>query len=295
MLTPNTKKVKEGFIGQRMIVIPPDIKRVTVKNDLISNFHLTTIGFYPHASFHDRERKFGTNQYILLYCTEGSGLIEIQNIKIDLIPNTYFIIPKNIPHHYRSSVEDPWSIYWVHFKGKYADLLYQRYLTRQMPDKKSIPYTEERIEKFNDIYRLLESSYDPLSMEIINVKLLDFISSFIYYEQINPAILEDEITNSIKYMKKNIKRLFSVDQLAKNQNLSVSHYTRLFRSKTGSSPIQYFNQLKVQLSCQYLYFSDRKIKEICNEIGFDDQYYFSRLFKKSMGISPAKYKGQKAR
>ena len=164
-----------------------------------------------------------------------------------------------------------------------------------MPDKKSIPYTEERIEKFNDIYRLLESSYDPLSMEIINVKLLDFISSFIYYEQINPAILEDEITNSIKYMKKNIKSLFSVDQLAKNQNLSVSHYTRLFRSKTGSSPIQYFNQLKVQLSCQYLYFSDRKIKEICNEIGFDDQYYFSRLFKKLMGISPAKYKGQKAR
>jgi AraC family transcriptional regulator of arabinose operon len=288
------KKVKEGFIGQRMIVVPPDVKRSVGKNELINDFSLTAIGYYPHASFHDRERKLGTNQYILLYCTEGKGLIELESQKISISPNTFFIIPKNVPHHYKSSVQDPWTIYWVHFKGKKADVIYTRYLNRTVTDGLTIPYTLNRVQSFNEIYQLLEHSYHPLVMEIVNVKLLEFIASFIYYEQINPAVLEDDaITHSIRFMKENIRQLFTVENLARQQNLSVSHYTRLFKAKTGYTPIQYFNQLKIQLSCQYLYFSDRKIKEICNEIGFVDQYYYSRLFRKMMGISPAKYKSQK--
>jgi AraC family transcriptional regulator of arabinose operon len=288
------KKVKEGFIGQRMIVVPPDVKRSVGKNELINDFSLTAIGYYPHASFHDRERKLGTNQYILLYCTEGKGLIELESQKIAISPNTFFIIPKNVPHHYKSSVQDPWTIYWVHFKGKKADVIYTRYLNRTVTDGLTIPYTLNRVQSFNEIYQLLEHSYHPLVMEIVNVKLLEFIASFIYYEQINPAVLEDDaITHSIRFMKENIRQLFTVENLARQQNLSVSHYTRLFKAKTGYTPIQYFNQLKIQLSCQYLYFSDRKIKEICNEIGFVDQYYYSRLFRKMMGISPAKYKSQK--
>jgi AraC family transcriptional regulator of arabinose operon len=288
------KKVKEGFIGQRMIVVPPDVKRSVGKNELINDFSLTAIGYYPHASFHDRERKLGTNQYILLYCTEGKGLIELESKKIPISPNTFFIIPKNVPHHYKSSVQDPWTIYWVHFKGKKADVIYTRYLNRTVTDGLTIPYTLNRVQSFNEIYQLLEHSYHPLVMEIVNVKLLEFIASFIYYEQINPAVLEDDaITHSIRFMKENIRQLFTVENLARQQNLSVSHYTRLFKAKTGYTPIQYFNQLKIQLSCQYLYFSDRKIKEICNEIGFVDQYYYSRLFRKMVGISPAKYKSQK--
>ncbi|WP_345949662.1 AraC family transcriptional regulator [Mucilaginibacter sp. PAMB04274] len=294
MAGTSIKKVKEGFIGQRMIVVPPDVKRLVGKNELINDLNLTAIGHYPHASFHDRERKLGTNQYILLYCTEGKGLIELEDQKILMRPNTFFVIPKNVPHHYQSSVQDPWTIYWIHFKGKKADLIYTRYLNRTLTDGLAIPYTLNRIQTFNEIYQLLEQSYHPLVMEIINIKLLEFIASFVYDEQINPAVLEDDaITHSIRFMKDNIRQLFTVDNLAKQQNLSVSHYTRLFKTKTGYSPIQYFNQLKIQLSCQYLYFSDRKIKEICNEIGFVDQYYYSRLFRKLMGISPAKYKSQK--
>ena len=288
------KKVKEGFVGQRMIVVPPDVKREIVKNDLINEMYLTAIGFYPHASFHDRERKLGTNQYILLYCTEGKGTISLPGKTVSMEPNTFFIIPKNVPHHYKSSVDDPWSIYWVHFKGKRSDTIYKRYSERQLPDKIHIPHTAERINQFNELLQLLEHSYNAVVMEIVNIKLFNYIASFVYYEQIDPSILEDDaISNSIRFMKANIQNLYTLDELANKQDLSVSHYTRMFKNKTGYSPIQYFNQLKIQLSCQYLYFTDRKIKDICREIGFEDQYYFSRLFRKLMGTSPAKYKSQK--
>ena len=286
----DVSKIKEGFIGQRMIVLPPDIKKSAIKSELIKRFYLTAVGFYPHAISHDRERKFGCPQYILLYCTEGKGVIHLQGRIIELKPNTYFIIPKNVAHHYKSSQIEPWSIYWVHFVGEYADLMYNRYLEKKM-DLFSIPYDDRRITAFNEIFDLLENSFEIRELEVINIKLQEFIASFIYYKEINPAFQDvDVVSNSILFMKKNLGNLVSVEELAAQQLLSVSHYSRLFRKKTGSSPNQYFNQLKIQQSCQYLYFSDRNIKEICVELGFEDPYYFSRLFKKLMGISPAKYK-----
>jgi AraC-like DNA-binding protein len=286
----NSKKVKEGFIGQRMVVLPPNVKKTVINNELIKRFYLTAIGHYPHAIFHDRERNNGCNEYILLYCTEGKGNILIHGINIELKPNTFFIIPKNTEHHYKSSQKNPWSIYWVHFAGENADLLYNRYLEKKL-DLLSIPYDERRTTAFEEIFNLLENSFDIRDLEIINIKLQEYISSFIYFKEINPSYQDDDIvSNSIAFMKKHLNNFFSVEELASQQHLSVSHYSRLFRAKTGSSPNQYFNQLKIQKSCQYLYFSDRNIKEICVELGFEDPYYFSRLFKKLIGISPANYK-----
>jgi AraC-like DNA-binding protein/quercetin dioxygenase-like cupin family protein len=287
------KKIKEGFVGQRMIVLPPNVKKHVLKNELIKRCYLTAIGFYPRAVNHDRERKLGSPQYILLYCVEGMGYIHMQGIDITLTPNSYFIIPKNVPHRYRSSTENPWSIYWVHFTGESADLLYQRYAEQNRSGKVIIPYEEKRILAFNEIYDLVENSFDVRETEISNIKLLDFISSFIFHKEINPSLQEsDVITDSINFMKNNLHQNISLDELADRQHLSISHYCRLFVAKTGRSPHQHFNQLKIWQSCQYLYFSDRSIKEICAELGFDDPYYFSRLFKKLMGISPAKYKNQ---
>lgn len=286
------KKIEEGFIGQKMITVPPDVKKLITKNELIKRLYLTNIGYYPEATYHDRERKTGCPQYILLHCVKGKGHIELEGSYIELKANTCFIIPKNVPHHYKSSTDEPWSIYWAHFTGDHAEALYNRYLERKT-DPQPIPYDERRTDAFEEVFGMLENSFEIRDMEIMNIKFQHYISSFIYFKQIDPASKDyDEISGSIAYMKENISNQLFIEDLAMQQHLSVSHYCRLFRAKTGSSPTQYFNQLKIQKSCQYLYFSDRNIKEICAELGFEDPYYFSRLFKKIMGISPAHYKNQ---
>lgn len=122
-------------------------------------------------------------------------------------------------------------------------------------------------------------------------KLLSFIASFIYLNEVNPPAIENDlIKQSVDFMKNNLDRSYTVGDLAKARNLSVTHYARLFKNKTGISPLQYFNQLKIQKSCQSLYFTDQSIKEICYEIGISDPFYFSRLFKKFTGMSPSAYK-----
>jgi AraC family transcriptional regulator of arabinose operon len=52
----------------------------------------------------------------------------------------------------------------------------------------------------------------------------------------------------------------------------------------------YFNHLKIQKACQYLHFTDDRINQIADQLGIGDSYYFSRLFKKLMGISPVEYR-----
>jgi AraC family transcriptional regulator of arabinose operon len=289
----SVKKVKEGFIGQRTIILPQHILKMAFKNELIGGFHLTVLGYYPLANLHDRERKFGSNQYILLYCTEGSGYIELDDHRHELTPNTFFIIPKNTPHHYGSSTNSPWSIYWAHFVGGHADTLYQRYADGAKPVIRSIPYDKKRIDQFDQIISILENKVEPREMEIANISLFHFMASLVYYKETNPSFHDmDAVSNSITFMKKNIQGFFSIEELARQQNLSVSHYSKRFKIKTGHSPVQYFNQLKVHKSCEYLYLSNRSIKEICAELGFDDPYYFSRLFKKCTGFSPSNYKAQ---
>ncbi|MGE7057069.1 helix-turn-helix domain-containing protein, partial [Paenibacillus glucanolyticus] len=72
--------------------------------------------------------------------------------------------------------------------------------------------------------------------------------------------------------------------------LSVPHFTFRFKEATGYSPIDYYLRLKIQLACQHLDLTGQSIKEISHRLGFQDPYYFSRLFKKIMGKSPSDYR-----
>ncbi|MFC6859918.1 helix-turn-helix domain-containing protein [Zunongwangia atlantica] len=287
--TPLEKK-KEGFLGQKMIVLPPDALRKILKNVLIQNFHLTAIGHYPNAVFHDRKRTTGSKEYILLYCTEGEGEVSINKKFLPLKPNQFIIVPPNIPHHYRSSVKNPWTIFWVHFTGKRAQFIYNKYANTASPVK-FIAYNEEIIKKFLSIIDLLKFSFEERYLEVANINLTQFISFFIYQQEYNSKISEKNMVNkSIEYMKENLHKPLTIYDLAENHNLSVSRYSEIFKENTGHPPIHYFIQLKIQKSCQYLYFTDKNIKEICTLVGFKDPYYFSRMFKKIMDVSPSKYK-----
>lgn len=91
-------------------------------------------------------------------------------------------------------------------------------------------------------------------------------------------------------MKDNISKQLTLEEIAGKVNYSPSYLSSVFTQKTGMSPINYFNQLKIQKSCRLLDFTDMKIKEIAFELGFSDQYYFSKVFSKFMHTSPKDYR-----
>jgi AraC-like DNA-binding protein len=93
-------------------------------------------------------------------------------------------------------------------------------------------------------------------------------------------------------MKANIGKRLSAEELAKPFSYSASHYTAIFKKKTGMSPIDYFIKMKMHYACQLLSQSKLKIKQIAEKVGYDDPYYFSRLFKQVMNESPKDYRNR---
>ncbi len=292
-------KLKSGFIGERAIVIPAPIIE-ELKNDALGILlHITDIGFYPKADFHFRSRsKEESKQYILIYCIEGSGWFEIDGVRQKVLPDHFFILPKGKAHSYGSDKKNPWTIYWIHFDGEKAGFFSENLdkPTRVSPEKDS--RIEERFHLFEEIYSTLKNGYSRSNLDYSISGLFHFLGSLkflgAYRESLSTKQNERDVAGeAIHFMRENIHKRLTLKEIAEYSGFSSSHFSTLFQKKTGYSPLNYLSQLKIQQACQYLDFSDMKINQISLMIGFDDPFYFSRIFTKTMGASPSEYRSKK--
>lgn len=286
-------KKKEGFQGQKAIVIPRGVLHAKCTRDaIISNLFITDIGYYPKAQFHYRERSHGADQHILIYCHEGKGRVTINKTEYRIEAGDFIIIPVKTAHSYEADEQTPWTIYWVHFKGITAGDIVAR-IEKQQGPKGFIRYNGKSIELFNEIYTHLERGYGSDTLAYANMCFWHFLTTFLYNEKFDTSgklANRDAPDLAIDYLSRNIDKTLTLQDIAAEVNLSPSHFSFLFKKKTGFSPIEYFNHLKVQKACQYLLFTNLRIKEIAQELGIEDQYYFSRMFTKVMGLAPNDYR-----
>lgn len=286
---------KDGFNGQRAIVLPKSILRLCEENPLTAPLHTTDIGYYPKARFHYRERESGINQNILIYCVDGGGWAEIEGKKITVAQGQYLIIPKNMPHRYGAQDLNPWSIYWVHFKGSSEEGILKE-LTNNDRDAYAhlASFGQKRQKLFDDIYNTLELGYSTDRLNYASMVLWNYLGTFCYPEFFNNEIRKDEpVEVVIRYMHENSGKPIQLREMAELVHFSQSHFSALFKKRTGYPPLDYFNHIKIQKACQYLEFTDIHVKELGYQLGFNDPFYFSRVFNKHMGESPVEYRKRK--
>ena len=85
-------KQKDGFQGQQSVVLPPMVVEIAEKDELVSSLFVTDIGYYPNATNHYRERKLAINQYILIYCVDGSGWYKVKGKELFIFPRKKSIL-----------------------------------------------------------------------------------------------------------------------------------------------------------------------------------------------------------
>ncbi|MGM0620553.1 MAG: AraC family transcriptional regulator [Bacteroidota bacterium] len=284
---------KEGFKGQRSVVLPDFIIRELKDDPVCSQLYFTDIGYYPSALYHGRIREKGCNQLILIYCIRGEGWFSVMGRKRKVVANQFFIIPKNTSHAYGSSEDNPWSIYWVHFSGQQASHFYDPEGNTGTISPSKIARIEERLQLFEEIIQNMEMGYSKENLEYANICLWHFLASFKYisqFRQIQTLRERDPVEYTIFYMRENLHKKLTLENLAGEAGFSPSHFSLLFRKKTGRSPMDYLIYLRIQRACQYLDNTGYRVQEIARKVGYEDPYYFSRLLKKVMGNSPSEYR-----
>lgn len=82
----------------------------------------------------------------------------------------------------------------------------------------------------------------------------------------------------------------SLQSLTAHLAVSTSHFTALFKSKTGSTFVEYLTQVRMEKARQMLVYTDKRSYEVAEEVGFSDPHYFSVVFKRHAGMSPKEYR-----
>jgi AraC-like DNA-binding protein len=100
----------------------------------------------------------------------------------------------------------------------------------------------------------------------------------------------DKIGRSVAYMTQHLNQPLQVAVLAALANVSPSHYFALFKRQTGCAPMGYFIRLRMERARALLDTTSSSVKEIAALLGYQDPFYFSRLFKSVNQVAPSQYR-----
>lgn len=293
-------KIKEGFKGERLICLPLFAVEAFKNDELGKELYLSQLGYFPNAEYHYCRRESSTfDDYILIYCVKGEGWVEYNGRKMKVTEDQFFIIPQGAPHAYGSSKGKPWSIYWIHFNGKKAGYFSRGFETPQDMPNNSQSRFKNKIDLFEEIFDSLQQSNDMEQLSYTTSVFFHFLGilkcSRPNKMESEPAKENNIIETSLKFMRENMHKPLSLNNMAEHVNLSVSYFSRIFIARIGTSPSKYLAKLRMEKACRYLEETEMKVNQISPLVGFEDPLYFSRLFTNYLKQSPTQYRENKNR
>lgn len=240
-------------------------------------------GFEPFS--YDTYNCQGRDDYFLIYVTDGIFSTEINGVVYNLKKGSLVLFPPKYKYHYWG--EPPSKYLCAHFTGSHVEKL----LTDLgFPLE---PYT-------------LESEFSPKIKDLFDKMVEQFLTKVPFLQYSLACLLEEILltvaTNKLKSdgyraLKKSIKHIHAsytgkiqIPYLAKLEGLSNSRYIALFSKEMGKTPREYILDLRLGRACDLLVSTDIPVSAVGVESGYSDQYFFSKIFKKHMGISPQEYR-----
>lgn len=122
----------------------------------------------------------------------------------------------------------------------------------------------------------------------------------LWFEELEQALSEKMVSagessrliRSVKgYIQEHYRKEISLDILAHEMNISPNYLSNLFKKETGENLIEHVTRVRVERAAELLKTTDLKIYEIGKRVGYENEHYFSRVFKKVTGVSPNRYRG----
>ena len=223
-------------------------------------------------------RPLGRPDYQLLLPVSGSMMIDKKRV----CPGEIFLYCPNVPQNYTYFEGEGTEYYWIHFHG--CDM---ERICNELPLKNGVyPLLEGRKEVENLVRMTVKAfadEYDHASE--YGAGLLLAILAMIA----SPPTVSTPFNRAMNLLRDPSCDL-TITELARLYDMSDGHFIRSFKRYTGLSPNAFRIKSRLDISCSMLLSTKMSIGEISSFVGFSDPLYFSRLFKKHLGLSPVEYR-----
>jgi AraC-like DNA-binding protein len=256
------------------------------------------VGFFPAAMHHRIERAAGITTTIFKYCVEGRGWCRLGSQTYAVRPGDLLVLPAGVPHAYGADPTDPWTIHWFHAAGEHLPLLFERLGCDPRTPVVRLGVDIRLIALFQEVHAALEDDYGEAQMLLASQILTHLMGLSIKMGHSPSGERPDtpaRMASTLDYLKAHLSEQLDVQVLASMAGLSPSRFQALFRSMNAMSPGHYLKSLRVQRAAHLLDTTNRPIKEIAGEVGYQDALYFSRVFRQVHQRSPSEFRSRPRR
>jgi AraC-like DNA-binding protein len=134
-------------------------------------------------------------------------------------------------------------------------------------------------------------SFHTIISNYLEILLLKLADKTLYCKE-HLSVSHSTYLQCRDYINRNFSKIITIQTVADQCNVDKGYVCRLFRKYTHTTPMSYVIKLKMDKAVMLLTQTDISIKKIGYMLNFENQYYFSRIFKKIYGVSPKFYRQQ---
>ena len=244
---------------------------------------------HPSGYYFSFENGRILNEYQINYITSGEGIYENHSGKFKIKPGSLLFTKPGRWHRYKPLKGTGWVENYVGFSGHIAHQVFGRPWFTSKNAVVDIGLNEEIIDTYDKIFNYVNQEkpgYQQVASGMI-MKMLGFIVSYDKQKDFNGKRVEKIIQNACFFIRENVEAEIDFQSFSENNNIGYSYFRKMFKKYTGVPPVQYHLDLKVLRAKEMLLYTDKSVKEISYELGFQSIYYFSRVFKNKLGFSPS--------
>ena len=234
------------------------------------------------------------NHFLLHHVLSGKGVYVIGDRRYEIRAGDTFLIYPDTTIHYCADGEDPWEYLWVGFSGMDAKgYMEQTDFTPEEPvfyGRDSGPL-RERMEAVYTCYGT--QPWEQLEMTARLYSLLSYLVQTARRQKKPGGDAQDCALLAAEYIINHYEEPLTVEGLAAYASVSHSSLYRRFVKRFQISPKRFLLEYRIERACAMLKNTGCSIQEVSNSVGFEDPFYFSRVFKEVMGVSPRQYAAQR--